>query len=44
MGKFEESVALFQSCVMADKVAAREIFDIEPDLLNITEFVLLCEE
>jgi tetratricopeptide (TPR) repeat protein len=44
MGKFQESITLFQGCVMADKSASREIFDIEPDLLNITEFVLLCEE
>ncbi len=44
MGKFKESIALFQGCVMTDKSASREIFDIEPELLNITEFVLLCEE
>lgn len=44
MGKFKESIVLFQGCVMTDKSASREIFDIEPELLNITEFVLLCEE
>ena len=44
MGNFKESIVLFQGCVMADKTASREIFDIEPELLNITEFVLLCEE
>ena len=35
---------LFQECVMSDKEGSREIFDIEPELLNINEFVLLCEE
>jgi hypothetical protein len=44
MGKFNEAITLFQGCVMSDKSASREIFDIEPELLNITEFVLLCEE
>ena len=44
MGKFGEAIALFQECVMSDKSASREIFDIEPELLNINEFVLLCEE
>ena len=44
MGKFSEAITLFQGCVMSDKSSSREIFDIEPELLNVTEFVLLCEE
>jgi tetratricopeptide (TPR) repeat protein len=44
MGKKSEALALFTECVETDREKAREIFDINPDLLNVEEFVNLAED
>jgi len=44
MGRKNESLLLFATCVEADKDKAREIFTINPDLSNVQEFVTLTEE
>jgi tetratricopeptide (TPR) repeat protein len=44
MGKKSEALALFTECVETDREKAREIFDINPDLSSVEEFVNLAED
>jgi hypothetical protein len=44
MGKKSEALALFTECVETDREKAREIFDINPDLSSLEEFVNLAED
>ncbi len=44
LGNKEESLNLFKQCVEENLVIAKEIFDINPELLNVPEFVHLTQE
>jgi tetratricopeptide (TPR) repeat protein len=41
MGQAEKSLALFAFCIEQDREKALEIFELDPDLLNVKEFVTL---
>lgn len=43
-GRKEEALNLFKSCVEKDLEYAREIFEINSDLLNVSEFIHLTEQ
>lgn len=43
LGRKEEALMNFASCVEKDKEKAKEIFEINPELLNVQEFVHLAE-
>ena len=44
MGRKNEALSLFQICVEDDRMKAKEIFTINPDLANVEEFVHLAGE
>ncbi len=44
LGRKEESLALFKECLAKDKEKALEIFEINPLLKSVTEFVLLSDK
>jgi tetratricopeptide (TPR) repeat protein len=44
MGKRSEALELFKACVEDDRLKAKEIFIINPDLTNVEEFVHLTED
>lgn len=43
LGRKEEAISKFTLCVEKDKTKAKEIFEINPELLNVQEFVHLTE-
>lgn len=43
LGRKEEALALFKSCVEKDLEHAKELFEINSDLLNVSEFIHLTE-
>jgi tetratricopeptide (TPR) repeat protein len=44
LGRKEEAISHFAECASNDKAKAKEIFEINPDLLKVQEFVHLAEE
>lgn len=44
LGRKTEALALFEECVKADKTKAKEIFELNPSLSNVQEFVHLTED
>jgi tetratricopeptide (TPR) repeat protein len=43
LGRFNESIALFKICFESDPSKAMELFEINPSLLNVQEFVTLTD-
>jgi tetratricopeptide (TPR) repeat protein len=44
IGRKDEALRKFEECLQKDKPKAKEIFEINPDLLNVQEFVHLAAE
>jgi hypothetical protein len=44
LGRKEEAISKFTACVAENKEKAKEIFEINPDLLSVQEFVHLTED
>lgn len=44
LGRNEESLVLFKTCLQNDREKALELFDIDPSLKNVPEFVLLGDQ
>jgi len=44
IGRKDEALSKFEECLQKDKPKAKEIFEINPDLLNVQEFVHLAAE
>jgi len=44
LGEKEMALNLFKQCVEEDKELAKEIFEVNPDLLNVSDFVHLTED
>lgn len=44
LGRTEEAIELFKSCLVEDRGKAMEIFDFHPALKNVPEFVLLSDQ
>jgi tetratricopeptide (TPR) repeat protein len=44
LGRTEESLALFKKCLTEDRKTALQIFDLDPSLKNVQEFLLLGDQ
>lgn len=42
-GSYQEALTLFTECVAADSTKSKELFKLNPDLLNVHEFVILID-
>lgn len=44
LGRKEESLALYKKCVLEDRETALQIFDLDPSLKNVQEFLILGDQ
>ena len=44
LGRKEESLALFKKCIVDDRSTALQIFDLDPSLKNVQEFLVLGDQ
>lgn len=44
LGRKEESISLYKKCLLEDRVTALQIFDVDPSLKNVQEFLILGDQ